>query len=262
MIYAILLLLFIPGYIFYYPSFFRKMVKDIQFFTKELVVFESIINEKKIHNAVVIIKNDTSIYSWHCMLINNSPFFDDDVLFVHNKSQKNILLSLYYPDRKFYELHFTGKNDTSIITDLDINKRFNHIFKFDHNFYNNTGKRIFLRGSDKFIVRGRKGLDTPTYLIYGPYWWFPAGRYKCIFYLWANRTEDYKPIAKIDICTDSGTKIFAEKTLRKSDFKKYNTYCKFPLDFTLPNTAEIETRVYFYSNADLYVRQIQIMVDE
>lgn len=71
--------------------------------------------------------------------------------------------------------------------------------------------------------------------------------------------EYEKPIAKIDICTDSGTKILAEKILNKSDFKNESAYYKFPLDFTLPAPAKIEKRVYFYSTANLYIKQVQVI---
>lgn len=255
----IIAIILIPFYIFYYPVFFKNISQYFHQRAKELVSFKDIIKNNDIHNAIIFVRIAPQVISPATIFINNSPFLDNDILTVNDLGYSDYLLMSLYPERKFYRLYFTGEKHKSSILEMFMQKSFCLTMKFDNSFYTNTGKWIPMPNSDKRIIYGRKGIDKPDTLLYGPYQWFPTGKYRCIFYIKVNRIGNNDPIAKIDICTDSGSKIFDEKILIKSDFCNNNTYYKFDLNFTLDNMTEIETRVYFYSNADVLVRKIKLL---
>lgn len=251
------LLIIAPAYIFYYPGFIKKMSKGILLRTQELVAFENIKKKNNIHNAIVFFQADYSIFSPPTIFINNSPFLDNDVLTVQDLEQANYSLMSLYPEREYYRLYFTGKEEGSSISEIYHQKSFSLNMEFDDNFSTLTGRRVPIGSTGKYILYAKKGVDKSGSLLYGPYKWFPGGEYKCVFYIRVDRIADNAPIAKIDVCTDSGTRVFAERILTGSDFHGNNIH-KFILNFRLNTLTKLETRVYFYSNADLCIRKVRI----
>jgi hypothetical protein len=250
-------IILIPFYVFYYPGFFRQISKNIQINTSELVLFADMIKEKGIHNAILFVPETTRIKSPGTLLINNSPFLDDDVLVANDMYDNNFLLMLRFPERKFYRIYFSGERESSVIVPIDFARPVDKIVEFNSAFGAETGKKVIIKNSDKFIVYARKNVDTSGSLLYGPYWKLPAGSYECVFYIKAAKGFGSNPVVKIDVSADFGKQVMAEKILTGNDFRNSNWLYKFPMRFSINNTAEIETRVYFYGNANVFIRKIR-----
>jgi len=248
----------IAAYGYYYPKIMKEVSKGIAKHADELVAIRDAFDKNNIHNAVVIVENDTSFHSWYAMLINNSPFFDNDVILARNWYRTNPLLYQYFRDRKFYKVHFTGRGGEAVVKEIEISKPFNMLFRIDDDFKNNIGKKVYLPGTDKFIVYARKGTDRAETMLYGPYWQFPRGEYVCDFYIKADRMSNDAPVVKIDVSTDSGKTVLAERVLTGLDFKNKKGYLRFQLKYFLDNVSKIETRMYYYGNANVSVKQIRI----
>ncbi len=94
------------------------------------------------------------------------------------------------------------------------------------------------------------------FIIYGPYIPIGIGEFTVSFNIKANNFKNANPIALLDVVADWGTTKLAEIKIYKEDFP-INDYTYIDLDFeTSKRYNNIEFRIYYYGNANLYFDQI------
>ena len=100
--------------------------------------------------------------------------------------------------------------------------------------------------------------DPESMLIYGPYEFFPPGRYVAKFRMKiGGTTEAAIPVVSID-AYGAGSGVLAERSLLSSDFKEVHRYRTFHLRFRNPVQQALQFRVYFPGVADLWVDKITL----
>ena len=125
-----------------------------------------------------------------------------------------------------------------------------------------TGIRVNdSQASGESAVFGKAGREEEGHLLFGPYRTFPTGRYNVIFRLKASGVTKAKvpEVLKIDICTDKGQIILAEKILRGTDFSSLNRYQDFVLPVELDEPQRLEFRVYHYGNVSSWADYVYIL---
>lgn len=97
-----------------------------------------------------------------------------------------------------------------------------------------------------------------SYVMHGPNIPIGIGEFAVKFHIKAtNITKDYS-IARLDVTSDGGAIILLSKDINKADFSN-NEYNYINLDFkTLKRHNNIEFRIYFYGNADIYIDQVEL----
>ena len=100
--------------------------------------------------------------------------------------------------------------------------------------------------------------DPANMLIYGPYEFFPPGRYVAKFRMRVGATTEAEiPVVSID-AYGAGSGVLAERSLLSSDFKEVHRYRTFHLRFRNPVQQALQFRVYFPGVADLWVDKITL----
>ncbi len=100
--------------------------------------------------------------------------------------------------------------------------------------------------------------DPENMLIYGPYEFFPPGRYAAKFRMKIGATtEAAAPVVSIDVY-GAGSGVIAVRPLLSSDFKEVHRYRTFHLHFRNPVQQALQFRVYFPGVADLWVDKITL----
>lgn len=105
---------------------------------------------------------------------------------------------------------------------------------------------------------GREG-EGEGWLQYGPYSTFPSGEYKAIFRMKIDKRESGREVTTIDIASRMSKKVLNKMELKTDDFIKGGVYQDFTLLFSLKSPQELEFRVYYKNNADLYVDYAYIL---
>jgi hypothetical protein len=90
------------------------------------------------------------------------------------------------------------------------------------------------------------------HVVYGPYISLGIGDFTSVFFLKANPLAGNVPIALLDVTADNGLTPLAEKTITGEDFLSED-YQAINIDFTTKKRySNIEFRIYYYGNSDLY----------
>lgn len=125
--------------------------------------------------------------------------------------------------------------------------------------YNITGRRrIDPQASNKMAVYGDLRRDKPDHMIFGQYDIYPPGEYRVKFRLKTGDNTTREKVAVINICTDKGRRIIAERALYGCDFNSKDAYQDFELAFSINQPGELEFRVYFTAKADLWADNITV----
>jgi|GEM_PF-959682 len=118
------------------------------------------------------------------------------------------------------------------------------------------------QASGESAVFGKANREEEGHLLFGPYRTFPTGRYNAIFRLKAgditNKVKAPEAL-RIDISTDKGQTILAEKILRGTDFSSPNRYQDFVLPIDLDKPQRLEFRVYHYGNISSWADYVYIL---
>ena len=115
---------------------------------------------------------------------------------------------------------------------------------------------------NKVAVCGRIGKTQKGFLLWGPYKRFPAGRYEAKITMKAENIKDKSaPIAIFDVVSSKGTTVHAEKDIYGKDFQISGEYTEIltPLEIQ-KDVSDIEFRVHYLDNADIYIDKIDIIV--
>lgn len=100
--------------------------------------------------------------------------------------------------------------------------------------------------------------DEAKHLIFGPYKICPPGDYQVDFRLKTDNQGISAVIAEIDVSTNQGQTILAERKIRGTDFEKAHAYGTFSLKFSQEEENELEFRLLFTDQADLWVDFISL----
>ena len=116
--------------------------------------------------------------------------------------------------------------------------------------------------SDKIAVYGRIGKTQKGFLLWGPYKRFPAGRYEAKITMKAENIKDKSaPIAVFDVVSSKGTIVHAEKEIYRNDLKTLNDYVEIVTRLEIKReVSDIEFRIHYLENADIYIDKIDIIV--
>lgn len=106
---------------------------------------------------------------------------------------------------------------------------------------------------------------TPgAYMVYGPYagansMW-PGVQCTVKYRLKVADNSSTQTVASIDVASNSGSKVYASRNIRGTDFTSANEYQDFTITFTTPNPdrPQWEFRVKFFGIADVYVDTIKV----
>lgn len=94
------------------------------------------------------------------------------------------------------------------------------------------------------------------FIIYGPYIPIGIGEFTVSFYIKANNFKNNNPIALLNVMADWGKTKLAEIIIDKNDFP-INDYSYIDINFkTSKRYNNIEFRMYYYGNANLYFDHI------
>jgi len=97
-----------------------------------------------------------------------------------------------------------------------------------------------------------------NYIIFGPYIPIGIGNYSVKFYLKATNIVEKTNIAKLDISANCGRDILASKIITSTDFKNDSSFISINLA-TTKRYYEVEFRVLYYGNANLYFDHIELI---
>ncbi|MGH7266413.1 MAG: DUF2079 domain-containing protein [Candidatus Rokuibacteriota bacterium] len=99
---------------------------------------------------------------------------------------------------------------------------------------------------------------APHAVVWGPYLRLPPGRYEVAFRLKARaRVPD--GVARLEVTTDMGNRVLAERTVRGTDFRHANTYEEFRLGVqTGEALANVEFRVHFRGGRGMWIDRIHL----
>lgn len=112
--------------------------------------------------------------------------------------------------------------------------------------------------SDRRVLYVSADCDTckERFVVYGPYVSIGIGDFIAGFKIKADNLKNDNPIAKLDVVADWGTTKLAEMEIDKDDVSS-GEYAYIDLDFkTLKRYSNVEFRIYYYGNADLYFDQV------
>ncbi len=103
-------------------------------------------------------------------------------------------------------------------------------------------------------IVARNGSANEGYMIYGPYIRLAPGWYKALYRMKVDRITD-ETVCRIDVVTDFGKTVLAEKYVTSRDFGEKNKWRTYELGFDIIGAPadKLEFRVYYIGGADLYV---------
>ncbi len=123
---------------------------------------------------------------------------------------------------------------------------------FSHRMWSGTGKRA----GNAWVAKRAK--DKAAHLVYGPYLEYLKGEYQVNYRLKTNDNTSSEVIAEIDICKDHGRTILGRKEIKGTDFKRASEYKTFSLSFLHSGQGNLEFRVFFTGEADLWIERIDL----
>lgn len=98
------------------------------------------------------------------------------------------------------------------------------------------------------------------FLTYGPYQLYPAGLYTAEFLIKGpdgQRSED-QPLALLEVTTDAGQTILAQKAVRISDIRDDSTFHAMPVSFIVQQAAALEFRVIPSGTREFWVDAVRV----
>jgi hypothetical protein len=99
-----------------------------------------------------------------------------------------------------------------------------------------------------------------VHMAYGPYISMSPSQYLVRFYLKVDSVQDNtKPLVKLDITANDGSRTLAERDLTRNAFAALNTYQPFTFYFSLYETMNrVEFRVYHYGRATVTLDRVEM----
>ena len=98
------------------------------------------------------------------------------------------------------------------------------------------------------------------FLSYGPYRRYPAGKYEVEFVLKYHEvtSDNDRPLATLDVSTNTGRTILAKRTVKVTDFTEPKTYQTFRLSFLLEKPEVLEFRVSTHGQIELWADVVHV----
>ena len=115
---------------------------------------------------------------------------------------------------------------------------------------------------NKMAVRGRTGKTQAGFLLWGPYRRFPAGRYEVKITMKAENVRGNSvPVAVFDVVSSKGRIVHAAKKISAKDLGTSDRYLEIvELLEIKTEVSDIEFRIHYSGNADVYIDKIDIIV--
>lgn len=127
-------------------------------------------------------------------------------------------------------------------------------------FQHDRSQLIFDNSLNRNVLFASSNCDTckEKYFICSPNIHVGIGEFTAKFYLKASNFNNDKPIAMLDVSCDLGEIKLAETKITKTDFIDTN-FTSIKLDFkTTKRVKNLEFRIYYYGNADLYFDHVEL----
>jgi len=106
---------------------------------------------------------------------------------------------------------------------------------------------------------GKVGRKKPGFLVTGPRDPFPRGKYTAYFNMMVAENSTEHVVAILDVVSHQGSRIYAQSSLKGSDFAADGAYQFMSLPFELlEDVDDLETRVHFQNIVTLGVQKIYI----
>ncbi|KIX14754.1 hypothetical protein X474_06325 [Dethiosulfatarculus sandiegensis] len=112
------------------------------------------------------------------------------------------------------------------------------------------GKLIPKPGAGGNITSARPGRDKPDFMAFGPFRAFPGGEYAARFRLKAGPASPGVEIARLEVVTDKGQTIIAQRPLVAGELPA-DTWGDVILPFELKSVTDLEFRVFYTGRAAL-----------
>lgn len=172
----------------------------------------------------------------------SSPFVDfitnDKDIYLLKVKDKSPLLS--EDERKYL--------GSSVISNIYDVERLQH----------NTGTILLDKEIDNKVIWGNAKDDPMGHLTFGPYVFYPQGKYLAYFRLKVGDNKGTEPIVRIEVSSPHHGKetILSKRELRGIDFSEAGRYHDFYLYFDLDEWKRLEFRTYFYKKTNVWVEKI------
>ncbi|OGW60776.1 MAG: hypothetical protein A2V83_02480 [Nitrospirae bacterium RBG_16_64_22] len=111
-------------------------------------------------------------------------------------------------------------------------------------------------------VQAISEISPPIYVMYGPYWFVPAGRYKARFRLRWEGVSGSGKAATLEVATDFGRKVLGESVVYPLDLTKKSGFQDVNVPFDLGDATAIDLRVKYHGSGSLWVDSVEIVPRE
>ncbi len=121
----------------------------------------------------------------------------------------------------------------------------------------NSGDESSLLG---IVRKARKGIDSPGYLMFGPYSKLDKGKYRAVFKIKVENAPADASIGKLDIVYNRGRNILGQKTISDIHATGQSSWDDISIDFTIDSDTvnDIEYRVEYLGTGDLSVESVKV----
>lgn len=114
------------------------------------------------------------------------------------------------------------------------------------------------QAENKEALMARQGIDAPTLMLTGPSRPFLSGSYIAAFKLKVSNNQVSDEIAVLDVQYDSPEQKPIELSLKGTDFVQSNAYQTFILPFDTSGKSNIQLRIMWRGNVDLWADYIEV----
>ncbi len=133
-----------------------------------------------------------------------------------------------------------------------------HIYEAERLKRRTGNRRLDADASGGWAVVAEAARDREGHIAFGPYRTFPSGEYIAIFRLKVKKGNGNETAAILDVCTDKGKKILAERRLVDGGETYENVYQDFALPFSVAGPSPLEFRIYYTGKAALRIDYVYV----
>jgi len=123
----------------------------------------------------------------------------------------------------------------------------------------NTGSLTYDRKTNAQVVRADPLVDEPGAIALGPHLAFQTGPYTATVTLRSEEADPSAMVAHIDVATDEGGRVLADRDVYAYEFSARSEPQAFPLPFSTWDTWPIEVRVYYTGQSELWLQSVEIV---
>lgn len=121
-----------------------------------------------------------------------------------------------------------------------------------------TGQLTHDQAIDSQVILAQPEVDPAGYMAFGRYVAFQTGQYAAAFTLGAGEADPAATVAHIEVVTDQGQRVLAERDVYAREFIADQESRAFVLSVFTRDTWALEFRVYFTGESTLWLRSIDV----